>query len=443
MIKADVYLLINNAWVVQDWIYPVVLNKTLDESLDNGAFTIYGSTQKALFPNFTKCKIVLSDMTGEAVTYTETRYYYANDDAKQSKFVPPYTYNHTITLIEPTKILEKYIICGQGTSQPIAAEKDIKYIDGEIDRLLAANPTRRTTDTQLFVLDESLRTKLHIKSPEFRWTCKMTLFECLHEVGKYIGAMPRLIPLASDDKVYNTVSFEYFGEIEDNITELEFSGYAVEQDENQYCTELETYVENCIEDGDTIVTYPAPNAWITARSDELAPTEENIYIPTPTPIERVKRVLVRNVRSKSSTAEGIISDAATGEPLVMDITPFVITKEKWDTLDILTAPGWFEELCKNNSFYYEQRKNNVGIITNKYNDIIFSGLKVYSVLIYCYFDMILGSDWVTIKKDDGTLVGGVLLSNGTQVEQNLIDWQFQIEYVAQTSGRAKAVKQII
>ena len=68
--------------------------------------------------------------------------------------------------------------------------------------------------------------------------------------------MQCLIP-NTDDRLFNVVTFESFGNIEDSIADLEYSGYASSQDENQYCTELETYAENVIEDENTI-TYPLP-----------------------------------------------------------------------------------------------------------------------------------------------------------------------------------------
>jgi len=248
--------------------------------------------------------------------------------------------------------------------------------------------------------------------------------------------MPRLIPNPTDDRLFNTVSFDYFGRIENNIAELQYSSYTASQDENQYCTELETYAENMIEEDDNVMVYPAPGCWITARSDELAPTEENLYIPTPTPIERVVKVLVRNVRIQEIGAWGIIQKT-------MDITKFIVPEEEWLTLDIVNALSIGNEKAKNNTFYYRRGERDIGILTEKYKAFAFD---------YKVFDTLIGS---TLTNDDGTLQEvqyvnqyGVLVPDAQvhageiQLNNNLKQWEFQIHYVPVVSAKIKAVKQL-
>lgn len=80
---------------------------TLDETLDMSVFDVVGTEIAAPFSPFTKMRVTIENTDTQAVT---TLYrYVASDDVEQIAFNKPYLYTHTLTLVEPTKILEREI----------------------------------------------------------------------------------------------------------------------------------------------------------------------------------------------------------------------------------------------------------------------------------------------------------------------------------------------
>jgi len=194
MIKSECYYLSGGSWTLFTNVhYPVDVNLTLDETLDNGKISRYikSSTVTNLLPELTKIKIILKDDS----TIVKTFYFCGNEKRNR---VSKYLYLHTVNLVESTKLREGYIICGKAVTQPLTGTRiSIKTV---INDLLATNPFRRFSEAQTFFLDGNIMSRLNtIESPEFRWSSKQTLWECLYEIGKYITAIPRLIPNPTDD----------------------------------------------------------------------------------------------------------------------------------------------------------------------------------------------------------------------------------------------------
>lgn len=86
---------------------PIKNRATLDETLDLTTFTMVGTEQGEAFEPFTKFKITIIDESSgkQDVLYR----YVASDTVTQIRFYKPYLYNHELTLIEPTKILEREV----------------------------------------------------------------------------------------------------------------------------------------------------------------------------------------------------------------------------------------------------------------------------------------------------------------------------------------------
>lgn len=228
-----------------------------------------------------------------------------------------------------------------------------------------------------------------IKSPEFKFSNRMTLFECVNVVGQFIGAMPRLIPDSQDDRLFNTITFDFFNELKDNIAELDNCGYCESINEEEYCTELEADVENMIvqgSNGESSIVFPGANDWITPRTDEIKRTEDNCFIDLPLPIYKINKVLVSNIRA-TFQHNGYIKNDGTlmpntgaggaGEELVLleeiDITDFIVSQEKRKALKeqnffSLNSSASYKDsgLWKSNTFYYENNK--IKILTDKFKD---------------------------------------------------------------------------
>lgn len=98
-----------NEWVyIQQVLAGVTNRETLDETLDMSVMAINGISQKEPFEPFTKFKREILDYATNTVLDTIYRYC-ASDVVVQTAFGTKQSFRHNITLIEPTKVLERYV----------------------------------------------------------------------------------------------------------------------------------------------------------------------------------------------------------------------------------------------------------------------------------------------------------------------------------------------
>lgn len=98
-----------NEWVYIPQVLAGVTNReTLDETLDMSVMAINGISQKEPFEPFTKFKREVLDYASGALIDTIYRYC-ASDVVVQTVFGAKQLFRHNITLIEPTKELERYV----------------------------------------------------------------------------------------------------------------------------------------------------------------------------------------------------------------------------------------------------------------------------------------------------------------------------------------------
>ena len=262
--------------------------------------------------------------------------------------------------------------------------KDSKYYSAMWQVSVVSNPVardpytvRKVVDTLLTVCEplrvgDDPRYRLEVKAgqmavfsqdaPEFHFSNSRTLWENLREVGKYIHAIPRLVPRVG----YTAVQFDELGgnQNADTSKGRRVSGSA-SWDISTYASGLETMAANLItaeNDAQSTICEPFGKGWKSLRTaSETARIQEGTAnIETAYPIESVSRVLVY-FQYGGKTYQG-------------DITPYVFEKADYDLLSSYT--GQYPN-SKCFALYYARGSQNISGLWYKPNDEVTSSLNAF------------------------------------------------------------------
>lgn len=261
---------------------------------------------------------------------------------------------------------------------------DSKYYSAMWQVSVVANPVardpytvRKVVDTLLTVCEplrvgDDPRYRLEVKAeqmavfsqdaPEFHFSNSRTLWENLREVGKYIHAIPRLVPRVG----YTAVQFDELGgnQNADTSKGRRVSGSA-SWDISTYAAGLETMAANLItaeNDAQSTICEPFGKGWKSLRTaSETARIQEGTAnIETAYPIESVSRVLVY-FQYDGKVYQG-------------DITPYVFEKSDYDILSSYT--GQYPN-SKCFALYYARGSQNISGLWYKPNDEVASSLNAF------------------------------------------------------------------
>ena len=261
---------------------------------------------------------------------------------------------------------------------------DSKYYSAMWQVSVVSNPVardpytvRKVVDTLLTVCEplrvgDDPRYRLEVKAgqmavfsqdaPEFHFSNSRTLWENLREVGKYIHAIPRLVPRVG----YTAVQFDELGgnQNADTSKGRRVSGSA-SWDISTYASGLETMAANLItaeNDAQSTICEPFGKGWKSLRTaSETARIQEGTaHIETAYPIESVSRVLVYFQYG--------------GKVYQGDITPYVFEKADYDLLSSYT--GQYPN-SKCFALYYARGSQNISGLWYKPNDEVVSSLNAF------------------------------------------------------------------
>lgn len=261
---------------------------------------------------------------------------------------------------------------------------DSKYYSAMWQVSVVSNPVardpytvRKVVDTLLTVCEplrvgDDPRYRLEVKAgqmavfsqdaPEFHFSNSRTLWENLREVGKYIHAIPRLVPRVG----YTAVQFDELGgnQNADTSKGRRVSG-STSWDISTYASGLETMAANLItaeNDAQSTICEPFGKGWKSLRTaSETARIQEgSAHIETAYPIESVSRVLVYFQYG--------------GKVYQGDITPYVFEKADYDLLSSYT--GQYPS-SKCFALYYARGSQNISGLWYKPNDEVVSSLNAF------------------------------------------------------------------
>lgn len=298
----------------------------IDESLDSALMVIPRVTRKDTYPRFAMVTIVVSDGT-----ITNTSYWQIwSDKSEVAKAGTTLKYEHTLGLIEPTKLLEKYP-CGSLTfTQPLGGTQETLY--DVVERLRTLCPFVRyevEDDTRAFVIDSALATELDgILAPQLYFD-KKNLREALIEVFKYINAIPRieyqngdwvLVADKTNDRHY-LIPFTVEGShVIDFMTEITGENYA---------TKVECFQENVIPSDDRSTA----NVFSNSITDVVTFRNDGVILGS----GNFKLILSHKIDKLISITAVLDTDAYAVSNV--DLIEYVLEKKVYETLDYKSGKG--------------------------------------------------------------------------------------------------------
>ena len=211
------------------------------------------------------------------------------------------------------------------------APKTQPTITSVCQRLLSSGITRRVgIDTgaeiqkQEYVLDEDFAQEYkNVTAPEFSFT-NCTLWDALSQVGGYIHAIPRLVPLSTTDDTHYKVTFDKLGGSEQApiMPPMIYQDSTI--DSNEWCGKITSPAQNLCnttDEGGAITEFG--NDYITVRTEDgnIEINGDNVLIRTSLPIQQLIKLEC-----------GFIPDYNSGNTPVGDITAYAYEDAEYSVL---------------------------------------------------------------------------------------------------------------
>ena len=281
-------------------------------------------------------------------------------------------YNHSLSLIEHTKLLEKFIVKGKTFTQPSSDPTTPLYTLYDVVESL-----RKTTllqrvdipdDIPLFVITPQLQQELQeIIAPELSFK-DVTLRQALDEVANILDSITRI------DRA-GTLIFDKFNEL---VNQIEFvtENYRKKQDITSYSTFLSSEImnpvnESKLRDINSAEYYPGRYLWTTLRSASIGQFDfESSFIPTNKPIYEI---LETKIVAGLKVARSVDDSSTVQQPLLfdedyfgLDITENIVEKNIFDTLEdkdpeTVIPDGFKIERTKRNVIIYNYGKKGIQV----------------------------------------------------------------------------------
>lgn len=180
------------------------------------------------------------------------------------------------------------------------APKTQPTISSVCQRLLSSGITRRVgIDTgaeiqkQEYVLDEDFAQEYeNVTAPEFSFT-NCTLWDALSQVGGYIHAIPRLVPLSTTDDTHYKVTFDKLGGSEQAPAMPPMIYQDSTIDSNEWCGKITSPAQNLCnttDEGGAITEFG--NDYITVRTEDgnIEINGDNVVIRVPEPMQKLVKL---------------------------------------------------------------------------------------------------------------------------------------------------------
>lgn len=399
--------------------YPLQINDTLDETLDNASFDMI-SQRKELYPKFSKYKTTLTDKQGN----TLVRYYHGNDSVQQYTYCKPYYYKHSITLIEPTTMLQRLFVYGKSFTQPTDSSKVNYFIDDMIRILLEVTPLHPVGTPQTYYLDESIAKRLHAVTPvEFSWSNRITLYEALQDIGYAVGGIPRLIPSKDDDRVWNVVTFDFYEDDQGELEDIKYTDYNADLNMDYCASDLVTSAENVTTN--IPITVPSKDGWVSVRNESTKVTDESSYIELPSGIEKIEKVEMfvpsGSFEFKVKTIDANNKEktyTGTQNPdIILDITDWVVSSQEFDLLQEKSESITKAKDCVFTWSHGDNKITNISEVTKSWLGLI--TIKVYEkVVVNAMYgkDVVIETNGWSEKLVMGKCESGSALVNGGEIK---------------------------
>jgi hypothetical protein len=323
-----------NGEVIKNIKRGFVLNERLDEELDTAVIIFYNSREEEYDP---------MSLVEVFITNNITPDYYFLVDTDQSLLTSKdlSIYQHTVSLIEPTKKLERYMVDNLSFTQPINTLLTRYTLENVLERINAITPLEveeKHTATRTFSLDQNLLNSLDgVKAPQFYFS-NFNYFQVLSEILKYQNSIPRISNYTNNKFVINKEDFNKIL----NIIDVS-NGYnekARNKNNEFYVNKLQLNIENGITD--YIEKYPSNEFFVPLTTENYVATTNDIIFITPRPIYEIKsfKVLLMFHDTQDYANSSLIEQVTVEKRFTyrsIDLTNYLFEEQIFNTLPLDNA----------------------------------------------------------------------------------------------------------
>jgi len=352
---------------------------TLDKSLDYGKFTLPNSTRSEPYGMLDYVSVKIDDST----TLLEYDFIVESDFVTKINKRSLTRFNHPITLIEPTKITEYYVVGNRAMTQPQTGTKASVW-----DRLFELQQTvpfekdSLLDSTRIYDLGSSLNSLKDIEAEEI-FLNNFTLRESNDKIMDTVKGVSRLKrKIGATVAPFWTLEIDFFNELQEEVDRLAaIVSQDKEQNINQYATKIDTFGSNQVYDGSDnggLVVEPSPSGFNKIDSENALIDSSNsaVYYKSNQPKRQKIKVEMR-------------VDTLTAGIKVIDITDRVQETDIRDTYKRTDS-------SVTNIYLHDYQSNtmiwnfNSNRITNLYEE--FTGTPVIKNVIIWGLTLLFGGD---------------------------------------------------
>jgi len=328
-----------------------------------------------------------------------TEFYITGADNPVLTSRDPFTYTHSLTLIEPYKRFERITMSSLQYTQKLdtTTYTCLDVVDRAL-KLIEIEETANKGDKRVYDIDgvgtrdandnyivgnlSGLALALYEKkAPEMEFNTPY-LSEIFNETFLLLNGRPKMIG-------FTTVGIKYYNAVNDEIDLADVEEITGSQSIDKFAQKYDIYMENAISENNLnkqAIVYPSTTAWASVRSSETELTTNNFLMEVTEDIERVLKFEIYAdvvVQYAHDTGTAIFA----GE-IQLDMTDFLFTKQAWDSLEynfdgIDFTSGeqvWWKDPYKNNSLYFDGKRilgwqDEVNIFT------LFGNIKLWNLFI--------------------------------------------------------------
>ena len=329
----------------------VSLSFRIDTELDNGSIILPYTDNPTAFTPYTTCFV--SFQGGGFYSYL------IEADQVVTIGTNPVKYQHMLTLIEPTKILEKYIINNMTFTQPITVEEtNPPYTLLQAIQRIIDNYPLRVINTGGKIID-SISTDLQnqlagIKAPELTIR-QTTMREAIDRLLSYVNALARIrIDYTTGARILEA---DFYDKLLTLVSNSSGTNISKVRTGDSYALAGTLNLENGTQQYSS-VNFPGGKRYAGVRSSDPVVNDQNLLFILPYPIYEIEEL---NIFCKVSEYTDNLFQTYNGTyEKEADISAFVLEKQLWDALPEPTVALQEEgKKHKMNTLYYTRGDNKI------------------------------------------------------------------------------------
>lgn len=423
----------NGAFVKID---KVMVGTPIDEVIDgtlDSATLICDASETNLLKEFQPVKITYG---------SKEKYFIVNfcqDDIRHT--VTALTHKYTISLIEPTKYLEK-VIC-----QEMSFTNRTNKLIQQLERLLINAEPIKLGQQPRFRISESLRTFLgDTPGEDLFFQVKPTLREAIDGILAIKNSRCEVVKILD----YNDIEIDYFNySNKGHLIDIDLTRITNKKkikNIEYLASDLESFAENSFTGNKEAIYHPSPNGFTTFKTDNSVLTTNNAKIETAFPIEEIKEFLIPityRLRSQNISSKDPY-DLATFPKTYPSYANTIINISSnivdYDTYQLLPdgASAFTYDLLKGNTIYFTRENKDLNLV--KYKGLFFSYTNLEQAIKNCIFkqgflEKHLEEEGTPIEKQYYTKLYEILL-----FDFNVLQTIFRIKYIPYVNALVRVSK---